>query len=143
MSKRQKNSKPRQAQDHFTRGGFEARPVTRDDKWCSKWCRFPDPKYEGKLNPRAPYGYLVIIPSYSNGMELDVEGYIIKSRLFKGTLFLQVATGKTNFASGRNYCTEIKTRQFIRKNGRKRSKKATARFLNIRNLDKNKLPDMV
>lgn len=139
MSKRQKNSKPMQAQNHFTRGGFETRPVTRDDKWC----RFPDPKYERKLNPRAPYGYLVVIPSYSNGMELDVQGYIIKSRLFKGTLFLQVATSKTNFVSGRNYCTEIKTRQFVKKNGRKRSKKATARFLNIRNLDKNKLPDII
>ena len=139
MSKKAKNSKPKQAQSHFTRSDFEERPVTRDDKWC----RFPNPKYEGKLNPKAPYGYLVVIPSYSNGMELDVKGYIIKSRLFKGTLFLQVARGKTNLGSGRDYCTEIKTRQYIKKNGKKRSKKATARFLNIRNLNKKKLPDNV
>lgn len=126
MSKRQKNSKPRQSQNHFTRGGFEARPVTRDDKWC----RFPDPKYEGKLNPRAPYGYLVIIPSYSNGMELDVEGYIIKSRLFKKTLFLQVVMA-TTLGNGRRYSTEIYTGNLTRKKRKSRSE-----FLNIRNLNK-------
>ena len=120
------------AQNHYTRNDFEVRPVTKNDKWCRFQSRF-----KSQPNPEAPYGYLVTIPNYFNGMELDLNGYVIKSRLFMGTLYLQVATGKNYLGDGRNYCTTIHSRQYIKKNGKKkRSRKATTRFLNIRNLAK-------
>lgn len=126
MSKRRKNFESRQAQSHFTRNGFVRRPVTKDDKWC----KFPDPNYEEKLDPSAPYGYLVVIPSYCHGMELDLDGYIIKSRLFKKTLFLQVVMA-TPRGNGRRYSTEIYAGKLTKKRRRARSE-----FLNIRNLNK-------
>ena len=108
------------------------RPVNKDDKWYKFQNRF-----KSQPSPEAPYDYLVTIPNYFNGMELDLNGYVIKSRLFMGTLYLQVATGKNYLSDGRNYCTTIHSRQYVKKNGKKkRSKKTTTRFLNIRNLAK-------
>lgn len=75
-----KSSKAPKDKKVYTRDDFEVRPVTRNDKWCHL--------KKGK-DPNAPYGYIITIPNYTNKMRLSL-GCIIRSRLFKNTLYLQV-----------------------------------------------------
>ena len=132
MSKKAKRIKQqKKAQNQFKRTDFEVRPVTKADKWC----RFRLRLKEEDLKIEAPYGYIVVIPNYYNGMELNVDGIIIKNRLFKGQLYLQIITKRS-----RNYSTIVKTIPGVKRKNKKRkqSKKVTLRYMNIRNLDKRR-----
>ena len=132
MSKKAKRIKQqKKAQNQFKRTDFEVRPVTKADKWC----RFRLRLKEEDLRIEAPYGYIVVIPNYYNGMELNVDGIIIKNRLFKGQLYLQIITKRS-----RNYSTIVKTIPGVKRKNKKRkqSKKVTLRYMNIRNLDKRR-----
>ncbi len=132
MSKKAKRIKQqKKAQNQFKRTDFEVRPVTKADKWC----RFRLRLKEEDLQIEAPYGYIVVIPNYYNGMELNVDGIIIKNRLFKGQLYLQIITKRS-----RNYSTIVKTIPGVKRKNKKRkqSKKVTLRYMNIRNLDKRR-----
>lgn len=132
MSKKAKRIKQqKKAQNQFKRTDFEVRPVTKADKWC----RFRLRLKEEDLHIEAPYGYIVVIPNYYNGMELNVDGIIIKNRLFKGQLYLQIITKRS-----RNYSTIVKTIPGVKRKNKKRkqSKKVTLRYMNIRNLDKRR-----
>ena len=108
---------------------IEIRPVTKADRWC----RFKSRLTQEQLQSEAPYGYVVTIPKYRNGMGLDVDGIIIKDKVFKGQLYLQVIMRKS-----RNYMTAVKTVPGVKRKNKKRkkSKKATFRYMNIVNLDK-------
>ena len=64
----------------FTRGDFEVRPVTKEDKWCH---------FEEGPNKEAPYGYIISIPNYSKRMNLNLNGIIVRTRLFKKVWYLQ------------------------------------------------------
>ena len=81
-------------QNYYKRSDFGIRPVTKEDKWC----RFLT-KFEGELNSEAPYGYLVTIPKYFDGMELELEGRIIKNRLCDGNLLLQIIKDEKNLCN--------------------------------------------
>lgn len=101
------------------------RPVTPEDTWC----RFQ--QYEN-IDENAPYGHLITIPNYKNGMEIDINGYVIKTRLFKGTLYLQVRLC-THPKEGDRYCLKI------HKTYAKRTKhKKGTRYINIQNAGKSK-----
>lgn len=75
-----KSSKAPKKAKVYTRDDFEVRPATLDDKWCN---------FKKGTDPNAPYGYIVKIPNYSKKMRLSL-GCIVKSKLFKNTLYLQV-----------------------------------------------------
>lgn len=101
------------------------RPVTLEDTWC----HFQ--KYEN-VDENAPYGHIIMIPNYKNGMKIDINGYVIKSRLFKGTLYLQVRLC-TQPKEGDRYCLRIY------KNHAKRTKhRKGKRYINITNTGKSK-----
>ena len=110
---------------------FEERPVTKSDKWC----RFKSRLKESELYSEAPYGYIVVVPNYYDWMHLDINGIIIKSKLFKGQLYLQVIR-----KGNRDYLTRVKTMEGMKKRkGKRKSKKVIFRYMNIRNLDKDPL----
>ncbi len=126
MSKKAKKKAKNQSE---RTDSIEIRPVTKADRWC----RFKSRLTQEQLQSEAPYGYVVTIPKYRNGMGLDVDGIIIKDKVFKGQLYLQVIMRKS-----RNYMTAVKTVPGVKRKNKKRkkSKKATFRYMNIVNLDK-------
>lgn len=95
------------------------------------------------------------IPNYRDGMEIEPEGYVVRTKLCKAKklLLLQVVTGRNWFCEGRIYGTTIQfpkgsaqnTAQKEeklgqpkkRKKGKKHSnkrRKRKKRYFNIRNL---------
>ena len=115
MSKKAKKKAKNQSE---RTDSIEIRPVTKADRWC----RFKSRLTQEQLQSEAPYGYVVTIPKYRNGMGLDVDGIIIKDKVFKGQLYLQVIMRKS-----RNYMTAVKTVPGVKRKNKKRkkSKKAT------------------
>ena len=105
-------------QNYYKRSDFEVRPVTKEDKWCRFLTRF-----EGKLNSEAPYGYLVTVPKYFDGMELELEGRIIKNRLCDGNLLLQIIKDE------KNLCNALYVIRMYSNNSK-------SKYLNICNLKK-------
>lgn len=126
MSKKAKKKAKNQSE---RTDSIEIRPVTKVDRWC----RFKSRLTQEQLQSEAPYGYVVTIPKYRNGMGLEVDGIIIKDKVFKGQLYLQVIMRKS-----RNYMTAVKTVPGVKRKNKKRkkSKKTTFRYMNIVNLDK-------
>ena len=72
----------------YTREDFETRLVTDEDKWCTHKL---NPSLYQEFQNYSPYGSIVIIPEYYDGMLLELDGCIIKSKFDKkGILYLQV-----------------------------------------------------
>lgn len=118
MSKNAENIAKKQTQNYYVRNNFEVRPVTKKDKWCRFLTRF-----ESKFNNEAPYGYLVTIPNYFDGMELELNGHIIKNCLCDEVLLLQIVQNEKNLDN-----TFYVIRLY--------SNNGISRCLNIRNLKK-------
>ena len=103
-------------------------PVTADDKWC----RFKSRLTREQINSQAPYGYVIVIPYYYDHMRLDIiDGSIVKCRLFKGELYLQVVS---NGDLDKDYATLIK----VSENCSKKRKSKKQKYLNIRNYNKQR-----
>ncbi len=96
----------------YTRDDFEVRPVTLDDKWCN---------FKKGTDLNAPYGYIVKIPNPSKKMQLSL-GCIVKSKLIKNTLYLQVVDSL--------HPLEYMSSELRRKHSGKK-KKREDKFLNI------------
>ncbi|MDO4282006.1 MAG: hypothetical protein Q4D02_00025 [Clostridia bacterium] len=142
MAKNKSKKGKRSSKNCYTREDFKVRIVTKDDKWCRK---AKQRMIKGRLtpvtiDPKAPQGYLVTIPSAinCNNMLLNLDGVIIKSRLYNGDLLLQVQpTGKHK---PRIYKIVVKTTE-VKKTRTSRTytqfkKKVYRRFINICNMDK-------
>ncbi len=130
-----------------------SKPVERTDSWC-KFYDFESAK-KRPADPNVPWGYVMTIPNYRDGMEIEPEGYVVRTKLCKAKklLLLQVVTGRNWFCEGRIYGTTIQfpkgsaqnTAQKEeklgqpkkRKKGKKHSnkrRKRKKRYFNIRNL---------
>lgn len=109
------NLKSSKAPKIYTRDDFEVRPVSLKDKWC---------KLKKGTDKNAPYGYIIVIPNCSKKMYLSLNGCIVKSRLFKNTLYLQVVESQKHNDDEYALC------QIKRAHSGNKMKK-TDKFLNI------------
>jgi hypothetical protein len=100
---------------------IEIRPATIEDKWC----KFKTVLGDDANNSITPYGWVVVVSGYYNWMQLDMEGIVVRSRLYKGKLYLQLVTDKR-----KNYVVILKEIPEHAVTGKKKY------YLNIQNLDK-------
>ena len=107
---------------------YTIRPVTKQDKWC----RFHS-DLARKMNDEAPFGYVVTIPKWYHKLGFMFKGKVLRTKLYKKTLYLQVSASRRDIVDEIGYFLNIDTRQVIKKNGKKKSKKSTSRVLNVRN----------
>lgn len=137
-----KKKKTTKSKNLYTRSDFNVRPVTKDDKWCKKE---KQRMINGKIipvikDPKAPQGYLVTIPfalSFDS-IILDLNGIIIKSKLYKGDLLLQVYPNASH--PKRIYKIVTKTIKISKKRQNFKVKAYTyRRFINICNVGKTPL----
>ena len=135
MAKGKNATKKKDSKNCFTRSDSEIRPVTKDDKWC-KFRKDENP------NPEAPYGWIMVIPDFCDGMKIEPSGYVVRSKVFQKTLMLQIVAGKGQNCEGRFYRTTMqlpgdsvaqqkKKKTKKAKKNKKRMKKKR-RYLNIR-----------
>lgn len=134
MAKGKNATKEKDSKKCYTRSDFEIRPVTKDDKWC-KFRKDENP------NPEAPYGWIMEIPNYRDGMKIEPFGCVVRSKVFQKTLMLQIVIGKKQNGEGRLYgitmqlpgdsvAQEKSKRTKKVQKGKKRMKKKR-RYLNI------------
>lgn len=114
-----RRSKKQQQSNRFSLLDCDVRPVTKADKWCRH--RMP----EGDVG-NAPFGYVVTIPYCPNKNTVldNVDGYIVRTKKYKGNLLLQVI--KKDFAP-----------EYGVKSTSRRRKKQNERIMSIKNLHKS------
>ena len=96
----------------YYRRDFRVRPVTKEDGWC----RFTD--YKAPLNS-APYGWVVFIPNYRHGMVLSLDGHILRRKLTKNGLYVQVSPFPCRYGKTKEYIIQLEDVETTKKDGTK------------------------
>lgn len=79
------------------------KPVNRENK-SDKWCKFMKGSNKCK-DIDAPYGCIISIPNepWVSGIVLNLNGYVIRWRLYKNMIQLQLVTTPQYEKDGRRY----------------------------------------
>lgn len=79
---------------------FTIRPVTKNDKWC--WFRKKNTR-GGKITS-IPYGEILTVEYFKDSFLIKPNGYIVRSKVINGILYLQIVKGKENYRIYRVEC---------------------------------------
>lgn len=136
----------------FTLSDFSIRPVTQNDTWCRPAHLKLSKDYiliPYRCDPQAPLGYLVTIPHFTDGLKINLHGYVIKKNMIKNkTLYLQIFPDKKRYQIYEISSQSVEIHKKIKKKAKKKSDKIQfvtklcyARVITIRNINKH-LPQM-
>jgi len=92
------------------------RDVTTNDKWCRQPVLIKGKPAFSKEDK--PFGIIVVLEKYYDGLELKFPGYIIRSKKIRGKLHLQVVPGR-GFHIHHYYRITLTVKEILKKKDKK------------------------